>query len=60
MGYKILEIDPSLKNFENDINLRMDSYKKKKKELLQNVKTLKDFANAYEYFGFHIFLRLFC
>ena len=31
MGYKILEIDPSLKNFENDINLRMDSYKKKKK-----------------------------
>lgn len=53
MGYKILEIDPSLKNFENDINLRMDSYKKKRKELLQDAKTLKDFANAYEYFGFH-------
>lgn len=53
MGYKILEIDPSLKNFENDINLRMDSYKRKRKELLQNAKTLKDFANAYEYFGFH-------
>ncbi|MEE1086042.1 MAG: alpha-amylase family glycosyl hydrolase [Schaedlerella sp.] len=53
MGYKILEIDPSLKNFENDINLRMDSYKRKRKELLKNVKTLKDFANAYEYFGFH-------
>lgn len=53
MGYKILEIDPSLKNFENDINLRMDSYKRKRKELLQDAKTLKDFANAYEYFGFH-------
>ena len=35
MSYKILEIDPYLKSFENDINLRMENYEKKKKELLQ-------------------------
>ena len=53
MGYKILDIDPGLKPFEADINLRMDSYKNTKKALLKKGQKLKDFANAYEYFGFH-------
>ena len=53
MSYKILEIDPTLKYFEGDINLRMDNYKRKKKELLGKNKKLIDFANGYEYFGFH-------
>ncbi|MFR8032973.1 MAG: alpha-amylase family glycosyl hydrolase [Lachnospiraceae bacterium] len=53
MGYKIIEIDSLLKNYESDINLRMDSYKKKKKELLSNGQTLPEFANGYEYFGIH-------
>lgn len=50
--YKILEIDPYLQNYENDINLRMDNYKNKKKELLKNGETLSDFANGYKYYGF--------
>ena len=53
MAYKILEIDPILKNFESDINLRMDLYKKKRKELVKRGQTISDFANAHQYFGFH-------
>ncbi len=53
MGYKIIEIDSLLKNYESDINLRMESYKKKKKELLSKGQTLPEFANGYEYFGVH-------
>ena len=53
MSYKILEIDPYLQEFEQDINLRMDAYKKKKKELLKSTKKLTDFANGHRFFGFH-------
>ena len=53
MSYKIVELDPSLKHFEGDINLRMDLYKKKKKELVKRGSTLKEFANAHEYYGIH-------
>jgi len=50
---KILEIDPGLMPFENDLNLRMRSYEAKRAELLRNSKTLSDFANGYQFFGFH-------
>ncbi len=53
MSYKIFEYDPYLKPFEKDIELRMENYEIKKKILLQGGLTLKDFANAHEYFGFH-------
>lgn len=53
MGYKIIEIDSLLKNYESDINLRMECYKKKKRELLSKRQTLPDFATGYEYFGIH-------
>jgi len=53
MSYKIIEFDPSLKPFEGDINLRMELYKKKHKELVKRGQTLNDFANAHHYFGFH-------
>ena len=53
MSYKILTIDPYLIPFEKDINLRMDCYKQKKKELLGTEKNIVDFANGYKYFGFH-------
>lgn len=53
MGYKILEIDSLLKPFEGDIQLRMNCYKKKKKELLSEKKTLTEFADGSEYFGIH-------
>ena len=50
---KILEIDPYLKPFENDINLRAELFLDKKKELLGNGKKIKSFANGHKYFGFH-------
>ena len=53
MSYRILQIDPSLKPFEKDIELRMANYKRVKKELLGKDKSLEDFANAHQYFGFH-------
>lgn len=51
--WKILEIDPWLKDYENDINLRMDEFNKEKNRILNNRQTLKDFANAHQYYGFH-------
>jgi len=53
MSYRILEIDPYLKPYEKDIALRMDNYKRTKKALLGKDKSLIDFANAHQYFGFH-------
>ena len=53
MNYKILEYDEYLKPFASDIELRMSNYERKKKELLGNDLSLKDFANGHEYYGFH-------
>lgn len=50
---RILEIDPYLEPFENDIDLRTKLYYSKKKDLLGNYKKLKSFANGHKYFGFH-------
>ncbi|MBQ2676839.1 MAG: alpha amylase C-terminal domain-containing protein [Clostridia bacterium] len=50
---KITEIDPYLKPFENDIDLRMALFSAKRKELLCDAESLVDFANGYEYFGIH-------
>ena len=53
MKYKIINIDPSLKPYSADIELRMESYYKIKKKLLKDGEKLSDFANAHLYFGFH-------
>ena len=53
MSYKIFEHDPGLLPYENDINLRMENYAKKKLELVGEDGKLIDFANGHEYFGFH-------
>ncbi len=53
MSYKIIEIDPILASFEGDINFRMDSYNHKRNVLLGDSQSIVDFANGYEYFGFH-------
>ena len=53
--YRILELNPQLKPFEHDINLRMDLYHNTKNRLLGKEGTLKDFANAHHYFGIHHF-----
>ena len=53
MKHKILTYDKNLIPFEKDIDLRMERYEKKKKELLPKGGTLADFANGSKYFGFH-------
>ncbi len=52
MSYKILEYDGILKNFEGDINLRMDNYKRTRYALMGDGK-ITDFAAGADYFGFH-------
>lgn len=49
----ILGIDPWLKDYKNDIKLRMQKYYTKKAELLGVSGSLCDFANGHNYFGFH-------
>ncbi len=49
----ILAIDPYLEPYERDIKLRLELYKKKKKELLKACPSLIDFANGHNYYGFH-------
>ncbi|MBR6742279.1 MAG: 1,4-alpha-glucan-branching enzyme, partial [Clostridia bacterium] len=49
---KILEYDPYLSPYEDDLILRMNNYKRKLCELVGKGK-LCDFANGHEYFGFH-------
>ncbi|MDO5047569.1 MAG: alpha-amylase family glycosyl hydrolase [Anaerococcus sp.] len=51
--WEILNIDPWLKDYEDDINLRMEGLKKQKERLLPDGKSLKEFANAHNYYGFH-------
>ena len=51
--YKILEKHPELKRFEGDINMRMDRYFAKREQILRGCDSLKDFANAHKWFGFH-------
>ena len=53
MSYKIFKHDPYLLPFEADIELRMDNYARKKRELVGTGGKLCDFANGHEYFGFH-------
>ena len=44
MKHKILKIDPNLKAFEKDFDLRMENYRRKKAELLAPGQTLNEFA----------------
>ncbi len=53
MSLGIIKIDPYLKPFEGDLINRVDSYAKKRKELVSVGESLVDFANGYEYFGIH-------
>ena len=53
MTRKILEIDPNLQTYKQDLDLRMENYNRKLGTLLLPWQTLSDFANGYEYFGFH-------
>ena len=50
--YKILSIDPWLKPFYNDIELRMRRYNDVRRQLLGDKVDLPSFANGYMYYGF--------
>ena len=50
---RILEIDPYLAPFEDDINLRTELFLSKKKALTGNGRKIKKFADGHKYFGFH-------
>lgn len=51
--YRVLELNPQLQPFQGDIALRMEGYHRTKNRLLSTGISLKDFANAHHYFGFH-------
>lgn len=51
--YKILSIDPWLKPYYHDIDLRMRRNTEVRKRLLGDQANLSDFANGYMYFGFN-------
>ena len=51
--YRILKLNPQLKDFAGDIDLRMRLYQDTQNRILSNGQSLCDFANAYKYFGFH-------
>ena len=51
--YRLLELNPQLKNFAGDIDLRMFLYRATKNRILTEGQTLNDFANAHNYYGFH-------
>lgn len=51
--YRVLELNPQLKPFAGDIDLRMSLYHSTKKRLMPEGGSLNDFANAHMYFGIH-------
>ena len=51
--YRILELNPQLQAYASDIDLRMSLYNSAKSRLLKEDQTLKDFANAHDFYGFH-------
>lgn len=53
MEHKIFKLDPQLKKYESDFDLRAKNYRRKKKELLSPGETLAEFANGYLFYGFH-------
>ena len=49
----ILDIDPYLTPYKEDVELRSKLFDKKRKELLVDNKNISEFANGYNFFGFH-------
>ena len=51
--YRLIELNPQLRKYTGDIDLRMFLYRDTKKRILTGSQTLNDFANAHHYYGFH-------
>ncbi|KZK46375.1 14-alpha-glucan (glycogen) branching enzyme GH-13-type [Lactococcus cremoris] len=52
MPLNILDYDPYLEPFKDDLSLRLFEFARTKKRLLGVDGSLVDFANGYKYFGF--------
>lgn len=52
MPLNILDYDPYLEPFKEDLSLRLFEFARTKKQLLGTDGSLVDFANGYKYFGF--------
>ena len=52
MPLNILDYDPYLEPFKEDLSLRLFEFARTKKRLLGTDGSLVDFANGYKYFGF--------
>lgn len=50
---KIFEKDTILNHFKDDINLRIENYHSKRREILTDKLDLYEFANMHEFYGFH-------
>lgn len=50
---RILEIDPWLAPYEEDLKLRMNRYEDVKQALMDGEEKFTEFANGHHYFGFH-------
>ena len=50
---KMITLDPQLKLYEADINMRMEHLAATEKAILGKYADLSSFANGYMYFGFH-------
>ena len=51
--FKMIRLDPALKPYEGDINMRMERLAKVEETILGKYADLSSFANGYLYFGFH-------
>ena len=51
--YEIIRIDPWLEPFSGEIDLRMNRFLEKRRQLVQDAASLSDFANGHLYFGIH-------
>jgi len=51
--YRVLELNPQMKPYTEDIERRMQLYRNVCDRILGEKDTLTDFANAHHYYGFH-------
>ncbi len=53
MIHRLLQIDPYLTPYKQDLDQRTENYNRKRNQLLLPWQTLAEFANGHTYFGFH-------
>ena len=53
MELNITKLDPKLKDFQSDLELRMENYQRTRNALVGENGSLADFANGHRFFGFH-------